>query len=333
MNSAKEMTNQEEAKSENTNRTPMERRPRKIILPDERYDDQIVELLNKGFMEDPVSGQLWPDPAMRVLGHRAMFYAHLANQRLQNTSSTSTSPQISATFVNAVIEDDDTDSIGVVRAASIWTTPEGPKATLNSLYYGFKYLGLIETMKWAKFFLYDFHQVVDAIFDEITQIRRKKRKNKQKLKEAEDRGSANEVGGGREGGRGVCVLADGGGVVRGGGSSDGAVGDGGEAAGGGGDSGGGDRAETERGGGDVGEEELSLAFPDFIAADAQIRGQGYGADVMSDGLQRCKQAGKTVYILSSNAKNLTFYKKLGFSVYVEKMFIDVPLFGLAPSEK
>ena len=93
------------------------------------------------------------------------------------------------------------------------------------------------------------------------------------MKEAEDRGSANEVGGGREGGRGVCVLADGGGVVRGGGSSDGAVGDGGEAAGGGGDSGGGDRAETERGGGDVGEEELSLAFPDFIAADAQIRGE------------------------------------------------------------
>ena len=30
------------------NKPPIERRPRKIIIPEEKYDDQIVELLNKG---------------------------------------------------------------------------------------------------------------------------------------------------------------------------------------------------------------------------------------------------------------------------------------------
>lgn len=274
-------------------------------MPEEKYDDQIVELLNKGFMDDPVSTQLWPDPATRELGHRAMFYAHLANQRRQTTSSpsSSSSSPVTSTFINAVIEDDvNEDSIGIVRAASIWTTPEGPKASLNSFYYGFKYLGLLETLKWTKHFLRDFHQVVEEVFDEIIRIRKNKRKSKEKAIESGDGGSEDE-GGASEGDKD--------------GSGDGGIVDCGTADGGVAD-------------GD-GEGQI-LGFPDFIAADPQIRGQGYGADVMRDGLRRCKEAGATVYIISSNAKNLTFYQKFGFSVHVEKMFKDVPIFGLAPAE-
>ena len=65
---------------------------------------------------------------------------------------------------------------GSVRAASIWTTPEGPKATLNNFYYGFKYLGFFETIKWAKHFLHDFHGLVGEMFDEIIEMRKKRRR-------------------------------------------------------------------------------------------------------------------------------------------------------------
>ena len=64
-----------------------------------------------------------------------------------------------------------------MRAASIWTTPEGLKATSNNLYYGLKHLGLIETAKWAKHFLKDFHRIVGAIFDEIAEKRKSQKLN------------------------------------------------------------------------------------------------------------------------------------------------------------
>merc|ERR1719369_1701301 len=135
-----------------------------------------------------------------------MFSAHLANQRLQNSTTSSSSSSSSspssptATFVNAVIDDDvEEGATGTVRAVSIWTTPESAKATLNNFYYGFKYLGFFETLKWAKHFLRDFHQVCGDIFDEITQIRRDRRKNRKVI------GGGDIVDGSGGGPSGGCV--------------------------------------------------------------------------------------------------------------------------------
>ena len=66
---------------------------------------------------------------------------------------------------------------GTVRAVSIWTTPEGPKATLNYLYYGWKYLGVWETGKYAKAFLRDFHDVVARVFDQLIEKFGQKKKD------------------------------------------------------------------------------------------------------------------------------------------------------------
>ena len=95
-------------------------------------------------------------------------------------------------------------------------------------------------MKWAKHFLRDFHQVVEEIFDEIKRIRRDKRRDKK-----------TKIGGGdtSEGAASSIAVGFGENDVEGG-ASIAAVG-----------------AE-----GDVNEEEECLAFPDFIAADSQIRG-------------------------------------------------------------
>ena len=60
-------------------------------------------------------------------------------------------------------------------------------------------------------------------------------------------------------------------------------------------------------------------------------GQGYGSDVMEDGLRRAKEAGKTVFILSTNVKNHRFYQKHGFQIMAEAMYKQVKLYGLAPS--
>ena len=54
---------------------------------------------------------------------------------------------------------------------------------------------------------------------------------------------------------------------------------------------------------------------------------------MRDALRRVKEAGKTVFILSSNAKNLRFYHKHGFNVHVKAKFGDVDIFGLAQEVK
>ena len=62
------------------------------------------------------------------------------------------------------------------------------------------------------------------------------------------------------------------------------------------------------------------------------QGQGYGTDVMTDALERLKKAGKTVFILSSNAKNLRFYNKHGFHVMVQSKFRDATLYGLAKTK-
>ena len=51
--------------------------------------------------------------------------------------------------------------------------------------------------------------------------------------------------------------------------------------------------------------------------------------MLQDGLRRMKEAGKTVFIISSNPKNLTFYQKHGFHVHVKAKFRNADLFGLA----
>ena len=106
-------------------------------------------------------------------------------------------------------------SPGTVRAASIWTTPEGPKATFNYLYYGWKYLGVWETAKWAKNFLREFHDVVGKVFEDL-------------IEKCGQQGTGGGSGGGGDGG---------------------GVGDG------------------------AGLPDDWLAFPDFIGADSQIRGE------------------------------------------------------------
>ena len=101
----------------------------------------------------------------------------------------------------------------------------------------------METLKWTKHFLRDFHQVVEEVFDEIIRIRKNKRKSKEKAIGSGDGGSEDE-GGASEGDK--DESGDGGIVDCG--TADGGVADG------------------------DGEGQI-LGFPDFIAADPQIRGE------------------------------------------------------------
>lgn len=65
----------------------------------------------------------------------------------------------------------------------------------------------------------------------------------------------------------------------------------------------------------------------ILGTHEDYQGQGKGADVMKDMLQKCDQQGIPVYTESSNPRNLSFYKRRGFVSQgpVEGLPDDCPL--------
>lgn len=54
-----------------------------------------------------------------------------------------------------------------------------------------------------------------------------------------------------------------------------------------------------------------------MAVRPDVRGRGYGAAVMRPVLNACDVGGFPAYLVSTNERNLGFYRRLGFKVIAE----------------
>ena len=52
----------------------------------------------------------------------------------------------------------------------------------------------------------------------------------------------------------------------------------------------------------------------LVAADPSWTGQGLGTLLMKHALRRCDEEGVAAYLESSNPRNISFYKRLGFQI-------------------
>ncbi|MFP5318005.1 MAG: GNAT family N-acetyltransferase [Acidimicrobiia bacterium] len=55
----------------------------------------------------------------------------------------------------------------------------------------------------------------------------------------------------------------------------------------------------------------------YVAVRPDVRGRGYGAAVMRPVLNACDVGGFPAYLVSTNERNLGFYRRLGFKVIAE----------------
>ncbi|WP_415950532.1 GNAT family N-acetyltransferase [Streptomyces sp. KLOTTS4A1] len=65
-------------------------------------------------------------------------------------------------------------------------------------------------------------------------------------------------------------------------------------------------------------------YLEFIGTHSKARGTGHGSAVLGALLEQADASGKPVYLESSNERNLTFYKRHGFTVQEEMTYRSSP---------